>query len=381
MRTILINHMLEPPQKVTGITRFLFGMICGLLAATDDRYVLATSWTKEALPTELNHPRLQIETRDFYQSNTINIVQQRRELPKIVRQHGAEIEFNSNPIGAFGTTWPRIMTVHDLYLNLMPKEYSRKTIAVGTALMHLSTRKADGIMVPSHSTRESLSRFYPHLTERTFVIHEAAATLSAKPQHSALQNTRYGLMVGNISPNKNVGPLVQALWSLRQRNVDVPMIHVGRDENNMIRNAENNLGMVGAVRTISGVSDSDLQSLYENASFFINTSLHEGFCLPVIEAQIHGAPVIASNRSALPEVAGDGAILVDPQSPAAIAAAIERLWNDPALAENMRASGFMNAKRFSWERSAIALREKMEVIMLAHQSGSMMTATSDTHFA
>lgn len=368
VRTILVNHLLEPPQRVTGITRFLFAMLNGLLRNTDDTYVLATSWNRESLPDELRNSRLIVETHKFYRSNSINALMQRLVLPAIVARHGVEIEFNSNPIGGFGVPWPRIMTVHDLYLNLLPEEYSKKTVWVGTHLMALSTHGAAGILVPSASTWQDLAHFYPHLASRAFIIHEAPAHFESDEIPNPLVEGRYGLIVGNISPNKNVGRLIEALAMLRKKGTVIPFVHVGRDENGLIEKHSASMGSVRMIESRQGLSDAALASIYRHATFFINTSLHEGFCLPLLEAQCFGTPVIASNRSALPEVAGDGAIFIDPQSVTDIAAAMDHVWHDPALAQALSQRGLKNAERFSWDKAARELREKIESILAKPQS-------------
>lgn len=376
MRTILVNHLLEPPQRVTGITRFLFAMLNGLLKNTDDKYILATSWNRESLPAELRNSRLIVETHTFYRSNTINAAMQRLVLPAIVKRHGIEIEFNSNPVGGFGVPWPRIMTVHDLYLNLLPEEYSPKTVWVGTHLMSLSTHGAAGVLVPSESTWQDIARFYPHLASRAFIVHEAPAHFESDEIVSPLVEGRYGLIVGNISPNKNVGVLIEALAQLRKKGTIIPFVHVGRDEHGLIEKHSASMGAVRMIESRQGLSDAALASLYRHAAFFINTSLHEGFCLPLLEAQCFGTPVIASNRSALPEVAGDGALFINPQSAPEIAEAMARVWYSPGLAEQLSQRGLKNAERFSWDKAARELRWKIESILAKSQPHGLLSAHS-----
>ena len=96
------------------------------------------------------------------------------------------------------------------------------------------------------------------------------------------------------------------------------------------------------------------------AGAFLFPSLYEGFGIPVIEAQQCGAPVICSGTSALPQVAGRGALYVDPMDPEDICHQIHRRLTDPALGNQLRQAGYENASRFSWERSAKALAELLE---------------------
>jgi glycosyltransferase involved in cell wall biosynthesis len=102
------------------------------------------------------------------------------------------------------------------------------------------------------------------------------------------------------------------------------------------------------------VADDELDGLYVAAACFVFPSLYEGFGMPVLEAMRRGVPVACSNRSSLPEVAGDAALMFDPERPEEIAAAMERLLNDAPFASRLRAAGRERAASFSWEKTARA---------------------------
>ncbi len=108
------------------------------------------------------------------------------------------------------------------------------------------------------------------------------------------------------------------------------------------------------------VSKREKEELYQNADVFVTPSLYEGFGLPILEAMSYGVPVICSDNSSLPEVAGSAGLLVDPNNTQEIAEAINRVLNNVDLREEMVKRGFENAKKFSWEKCA---RETMEVLM------------------
>jgi glycosyltransferase involved in cell wall biosynthesis len=100
------------------------------------------------------------------------------------------------------------------------------------------------------------------------------------------------------------------------------------------------------------LTDDDLPALYNGASLFVFPSLYEGFGLPVLEAMACGTPVITSNVSSLPEVAGNAAMLVDPYNVDALAGTMRHVLSDQALAADLRARGLQRAQQFSWERTA-----------------------------
>jgi glycosyltransferase involved in cell wall biosynthesis len=112
------------------------------------------------------------------------------------------------------------------------------------------------------------------------------------------------------------------------------------------------LRMHDYVRFTGFVEDDDLPDLYRGALLFVYPSLYEGFGLPVLEAMACGTPVITSNCTSLPEVAGDAALLVDPTQPELLAAAISSVMNDGALRQALRAKGLARARAFTWDAVA-----------------------------
>jgi glycosyltransferase involved in cell wall biosynthesis len=109
-------------------------------------------------------------------------------------------------------------------------------------------------------------------------------------------------------------------------------------------------GIVGRVTFLN--SPSQLVWLYNAAAVFVFPSLYEGFGIPALEAMACGTPVVASNRSSIPEVVGDAALLVDPTQPAEIASAVQRVLTDARLRKELRERGLERAAQFSWERTA-----------------------------
>jgi glycosyltransferase involved in cell wall biosynthesis len=357
MPAIVVNHLLEPPERVTGITRFLFALLPLLIEQTNCNIILLTCWPEASLPAALLASRLMVRTFPFYSSMTVNVLHQRTILRQELARPGGAVEFNANAIGAVGP-WPRVVTVHDLYLDLMPEDYPRRHRAAWKVLLPYSLRRATAIVVPSDSTRQDLQTFYPRVSNSKINVMPEAPAFDQNTRVGAAPLTgRYGLMVGNISPNKNAQVVVDALTALAARGITVPMLHIGRDEGRHLARALHAAAIDIPIISRSGVSDDALRAAYKHAVFFLNTSLHEGFCLPVVEAQAMGTPVIASNCSALPEVAGAGAILVNPRSAADVAAAIERVWTDADFARDLALRGTKNAARFSWAQSAHQLSE------------------------
>ena len=163
----------------------------------------------------------------------------------------------------------------------------------------------------------------------------------------------YILAIGTMQPRKNYARLIEAFGRLTNR--DLRLIIVGKRgwlyESILARSQEPDV--VGRVQFLDYVPAIEMPTLISAARLLAFPSLHEGFGLPILEAQACGTPVVCSMTSSMPEVAGDAALFVDPLDTDAIAGAMERLLSDSALRAKLVEHGFQNVKRFSWAQSAV----------------------------
>jgi glycosyltransferase involved in cell wall biosynthesis len=164
---------------------------------------------------------------------------------------------------------------------------------------------------------------------------------------------RYLLAIGTIQPRKNYARLIEAYASLGYKPDEGALVIVGKPGWRAEHVAEIEAKAKHAGVILAGhVSDAEKDALLANATTYVFPSLYEGFGMPILEAQAAGAPVITSNTSSCPEVAGDGALLVNPTDTRAIADAIRRLLSDEPLRQSLIAKGHANAAGFSWEKCA-----------------------------
>jgi glycosyltransferase involved in cell wall biosynthesis len=174
---------------------------------------------------------------------------------------------------------------------------------------------------------------------------------------------RYLLYVGTLQPRKNLGRVVDGFARLAATPamINVQLVLAGKRGwlYEQLFSEVARRGLEGRVLFPGYVDETDLAALYSGALGYVFPSLYEGFGIPVLEAQACGVPVMTSNNSSLPEVAGDAALLVDPTDVDAIAEAILRLATDDALRAELVERGFANVKRFSWEKCA---RETLDVL-------------------
>jgi len=164
----------------------------------------------------------------------------------------------------------------------------------------------------------------------------------------------YILYVGSLEKRKNLPRLLEAYAYLRETLPGWKLVIVGgrKWKSDPIYKAVQRLGLEPHVIFTGFVAEEDLPALYNGADLFVFPSLYEGFGLPVLEAMACGTPVVTSNTSSLPEVAGEAALLVAPTDVKAIAAAMQRVLSEPDLAAELRRRGLERASQFSWERTA-----------------------------
>ncbi|MDE2473362.1 MAG: glycosyltransferase, partial [Bradyrhizobium sp.] len=265
-RLILVNHQLEPPRRITGITRFLFALLGELIRRPHFRYVLVTSWAADELPQALHHANLAIVSRPYRKSTPLNIVAQTLTMKRLMRTTNAALEFNCNPLGGFYPGWPRVVTVHDLYLDVMGAQYRLRHRLWWNMFFPVVLASSSAAVCVSEATRSDLVKYRGRLAKKATVIHEAGALIDerAVEQFSSSRDP-YAIYVGNISPNKNPALLVAALTILRARGIALNVIHVGRDELALLSDALAASASMALVETINGLSDAELAATYRRA--------------------------------------------------------------------------------------------------------------------
>ncbi|GAB4530651.1 MAG: glycosyltransferase family 1 protein [Anaerolineae bacterium] len=261
-----------------------------------------------------------------------------------------------------------ILTVHDLSFIRVPEAASPRLKAYLDAVVPRSCQRATHILADSQATKDDLVTFYNLSPDKVTVL-LSGVDARFKPTQVDMSPLRakygfserpYVFCVGTVQPRKNYIRLIQALAQLRAAGHDLALVIAGGRGwlDNPIYAAIQESGMRDYVHLIGFADDADLPSLYSGAFCVAFTSLYEGFGLPVLEGMACGTPVITSDVSSMPEVAGDAALLVDPYQTEAIVDAIRQLLEDSALRERLVARGFAQAARFTWENSA---RELMAV--------------------
>jgi glycosyltransferase involved in cell wall biosynthesis len=259
---------------------------------------------------------------------------------------------------------PVVFTCHDLIPLIFPQYYRARQRLIYRFTHQLALNTAQLTIAVSHSTKNDLQRFFRVKPDRIVVVHEAVdahfqppsrAEIDRVKQHYTLPD-RYMLYFGSNKPHKNLIRLVEAYAQsgIDQRGSGIGLVIGGLWDQRYpeAKQAVEKLGLADRIRFIGPVADADLPALYGSAAVFVFPSQYEGFGLPVLEAMACGTPVVCSNRSSLPEVAGEAAVLCDPENPAALAQAIAHMIFDPVQLVERRARSLERAAQFSWEQTA-----------------------------
>jgi glycosyltransferase involved in cell wall biosynthesis len=219
-------------------------------------------------------------------------------------------------------------------------------------------KRSDRIIAISSSAKRDAMELLNIPEERIRVIYHGVDHAHFKPSTSCRPYAKYGpyfVNIGGRSDNKNQARILEAFAQLARDYPEVQLYFAGPwldSDLAWLRTSCAKLGLGERVKHLGYVPYEDLPSLYGNALAFVFPSLEEGFGLPVLEAMASGAPVITSNRSSLPEVAGEAALLVDPHSASALAEAMRLLLDQPEERQVYREKGVSWAAHFTWQRTA-----------------------------
>lgn len=257
------------------------------------------------------------------------------------------------------------VTVHDLGYRFFPRAHRLKERLYLELTTRHSARRAERILTDSAATRRDLMAQYGVSESKIRVVHPAVEGIAraSERQIALLQSAhnlpqRYLLFLGTLQPRKNLSRLVRAFAAYLTRSGDPDLSLVLAGQVGWLFEPERDLfaqlpsPFRARLRLLGYIADSDVAALYSGALAFVFPSLHEGFGFPVLEAMRCGTPVLCSNTSSLPEVAGEAALLVDPLDVAHITDGIEQIVRDSALRAQLIERGYAQAAAFTWQRAA-----------------------------
>ncbi|MBK9330108.1 MAG: glycosyltransferase family 4 protein [Sphingobacteriales bacterium] len=296
-------------------------------------------------------------------------------IPKALKEIDADLFISTDGYASLSTKVAQIVTIHDLGFEHYPHH---TPFLVRNYYRHYTPRfcrKAEKIVAVSAFTKNDIIRNYSIDNDKIEVVYNGVESFQASGSHQEMKSlmnqfnikdTPYFIFIGAIHPRKNVLQLLKAFELFKSEfQSDHQLVIVGRNAwmNLEVENYFQQMESKQDVIRIESIERSQLMSLLGNAFALIYPSLFEGFGIPIAEAMAAGIPVITSTTSSMPEVAGDAAVLVNPNSTEEIAAAMQLLITDPARRNELIEKGKERAKTFNWDISAKKVVEIIQEVL------------------
>ncbi|OGR61604.1 MAG: hypothetical protein A2X36_01315 [Elusimicrobia bacterium GWA2_69_24] len=258
---------------------------------------------------------------------------------------------------------PTVVTIHDLFPAVHPEWVSPFTYEQCERILRPGMERVDRVIAVSAHTKQDIVERWGVAPERVTVIHEgvdrgvfhpSTPERIAQVRAAHALPARFVLMVGPFDPWCDPGAVLEAASRLPASLKDVGIVFAGNPGSvgEAVRRRAAELGLTERCRWPGFVPHSDLVAFYGAADALVYPSLYEGFGLPILEAMACGTPVITSDRSSMPEVAGDAAILVDPTDSEAVRAALVAVLDDGGKRADLRERGLARAAQLTWEEAA-----------------------------
>lgn len=261
---------------------------------------------------------------------------------------------------------PVVATVHDICYEFYPEFFSRSEVLQFRTAIRWTARRARRVITISENSKRDIVNTYGISPDDVDVSYLGVdldrfrpATENAEVESTLVEygiQKPYVLAVGNLQPRKNLPRLIDAFVDLKRRRPDLPhtLVLVGKPafRHSDVFGRVRRHGLEEQVIFTGYVPDEDLPTLYRSADVFAYPSLYEGFGLPVAEAMACGTPTLASDRSAIPEVVGDAAVLIDPESTRSMSEGLDLILSNPELAAKLSERGVRRARNFTWDATA-----------------------------
>lgn len=262
-----------------------------------------------------------------------------------------------------------VVTIHDLVFIERPDLYDEETLLHYNALMEYTFEHADHLIANSQHTANAISMHYDWPDSKISYVHLGGSEIANENIDGIklpFDAQKYILAIGSHTIRKNYHTLVKAFAEVRDHTPDLKLVIIGKSTPNtqFLLDACSRLGLQDHIIWLGYASNELKAALIKSAACVVNTSWHEGFGIPLVEAMSCGTPVICSNVAACPEITDDAAILCDPADPSSFASAILRILTDNSTADILRTKGLNRSRIFTWEACAKGTRDIYEKVLL-----------------
>lgn len=381
MRVLVDGSPLLPRNKglgPTGVGRWTTGAISALAREVPDwriEFVVA-SYTAPEQDVSWMGPNVSFRRLKF-PSRIYKAFALAHALPPIEWMAGpSDIVLGSNYIPMPSLRSVEVPVVYDLSFIHHPETVSRRHLYFLRVVLPRVIKKASVVITISQTIRAEIAQHYKIDEHRIHVV-TPGCDLERFDGNKQLDKKipglpeRYFLYVGTFEPRKNLPGLLKAYADLRARRSDAPPLVLAGGVGWRVSDLLQDLRVAvegGSVIQLGYIEDPLLPVVYARALALIVPSFYEGFGLPAIEAMASGCAVVGSDRSAIPEVLQDAGLLVDPYDVAAITRAMERLIENPDLAEELASRGKSRALEFTWHRTGRELKSALVAAASTHSA-------------
>jgi glycosyltransferase involved in cell wall biosynthesis len=355
-----------------GVARYLVNLLRNLVELEgEEEYIVYLS--QPIVPLDFSSPRMRLEVL----GRAPGLTWRHLRLPMAMHRAGVDLHFSPSYFLPLVKVCPSVAVVHDITFKVHPEWFAQDRRFRFDRLFWREVKRAERIVTVSEHSKADIVRILGVEASRVTVIPEAADPFFRPvrdEERLAGVREKYGLepgflfTAGAIHTRRNLERLIEAVSrASRDLGEETELLILGTTAPFTppvdIWGTARRCGMEGRVKHIEYVSEEDLLLLYNACGIFVYPSLYEGFGLPVIEAMACGTPVVCSNVTSLPEVAGDAALYFDPLSVEEMADAVARAMEDGGLREELGRAGMSRAATFSWSRAAAeTLRVFREII-------------------
>ena len=282
-----------------------------------------------------------------------------RGVPRVAREIGADVVHSLGNTGPWRTQMPHSVTVNDLIHHRVPHPGLALKSRITGGFVAGGAKRADRVIVAATQTRDDLVEIVGLDPARIDVIPYgiSAPAYAPTPEAELRERLELGdrpliLSPSARQPHKNLARLIEAHALLESPRPLLVLPGYATAQDGELARRTRELGLQDDVRWLGWIDQADLEGLYASSTLLVFPSLYEGFGLPVLEAMQRGLPVACSERGSLAEIAGDAALIFDPEDPSAIASAMRRLHGDEQLRGALVAAGREQVAKFTWPACA-----------------------------
>ncbi len=297
-----------------------------------------------------------------------------RSLPAVLKRIGASVFISTDGYGSLRARIPQLLVIHDLAFEHFDDHHSFMVRRFLRNYTPLYAQKAARLVTVSEFSKNDIATRYHVPFDKIDVVYNGVNELYKPANEATIKQVKdkytggndYLVYAGSIHPRKNVARLLQAFDEFRkQHKRPIKLLLVGGKgwKTGEVFNVLGQMKHRDDVILTGHLSAKQLAPVTASAKAMMYTSLFEGFGIPIIEAMRCGVPVVTSNTSSMPEVAGDAALIVDPYNVNAIAEAMQQVLTDDDLREQLVTKGLQRAAQFNWDTSARELWASIEQIL------------------